>query len=132
MILSTLVVYGRYWYDFLTIAWVVGFFLIECLLLFRSSVIGWAMTAKCLMLAGIFSWTLINPPPLRPESVALDAVVIRSLLIGVLGYVIAVLLWMRWQRETVVVGRVGDEESTISPRYFPLSDFMRGRRTSDD
>lgn len=100
---TTMLVEGRYWYDFLVIAWIVAFFLIECVLLFRNTLIGWAMTAKCLTLAGVFFWTLIHPPPLAPESVTQEKVVIYLLLTFVLGFVIAVLIWMRLHNETVVV-----------------------------
>lgn len=102
---ATLVTYGRWWYDFLTIAWIVGFFLTEMLLLFRNTLIGWAMTFKCLTLAGVFGYALFNPPPLMPESVTIEAVIIRCVLIGVLGVVITILVVMRLRRLTVVVGR---------------------------
>jgi hypothetical protein len=126
MTIATLIVYGRYWYDFLAIAWIVGFFLIEMLLLFRSSLIGWAMTMKCLVLAGVFGWAMMNPPPLVTESVTQEKVVTYTLLITVLGYVIFVLLWMRYRRLTVVVGKLGDGEE--DPRYFPAADFIAGRK----
>lgn len=103
-LLATAVWYGRWWYDFTTIAWIVGFFLIEMLLLFRNSLIGWAMTAKCLTLAAVFGWALLHPGPLLPEEVTIDTIVVRSALIGVLGFVIAVLIGMRILRLTVVVG----------------------------
>ncbi len=108
MTLATLVVYGRYWYDFLTLAWVIGFFLIEMVLLFRNSLLGWAMTAKCLAVAAVFAYALTMPPVvLPPENVSIGAFLVRSVLIAVLGAVIVILLWMRWRRETVVVGREG-------------------------
>lgn len=106
--LATLVVYGRYWYDFFTLAWVIAFFLIEMVLLFRSTLIGWAMTAKCLALAGVFFFALTHPAAaLPPEDVTLESVAVRVMLIVVLGFVIAVLIWMRLRRETVVVGKNG-------------------------
>jgi hypothetical protein len=105
---ATLVVYGRWWYDTLTIGWIVGFFLIEMLLLFRNSLIGWAMTIKCLTLAGVFGYALVNPGPLLPEHVTIEKVVTYAILIGVLGFVILVLIAMRLRRLTVVVGREGD------------------------
>lgn len=105
---ATLVIYGRYWYDFFTLAWVVAFFLIEMLLLFRSTAIGWAMTAKCIALALVFSYAIINPPyPLVAEDVTVGSALVRAVLIIVLGYVIVVLIWMRVRQETVVVGRSG-------------------------
>lgn len=105
---ASLIVYGRYWYDFFTLAWVVGFFLIEMLLLFRNSVLGWAMTAKCIVLAVVFSYAIVHPAyPLPPEEVTFGAVAVRLLLVAVLGFVIAVLLWMRWRRQTIIVGRKG-------------------------
>lgn len=110
MTLATLIIDGRWWYDWLTIAWVVGFFLIEMVLLFRNSLLGWAMTAKCLTLAGVFFWSLQHPPPvLLPEEVTLETVTVRGTLIVVLGVVIVILLYMRLKRLTVVVGRAGDE-----------------------
>lgn len=105
---ATLVVFGRYWYDFLVVSWVVGFFLIECLLLFRSTIIGWAMTAKCLVLAGVFAWALFNPPPLMHESITIEKAGIYSVLIVVLGAVIGILIWMRIMRMVVIVGK-GDD-----------------------
>lgn len=111
MTLATLVVYGRYWYDFLTFAWVIAFFLTEMVLLFRNSLLGWAMTAKCLVLAAVFAYAILQPPArLAPEDVTLGAVAIRVALIVVLGAVIAILIAMRLRRETVVVGHVGTNE----------------------
>jgi hypothetical protein len=52
-------------------------------------------------------------------------VVVYSLLIVVLGAVIAVLIWMRYRRLTVVVGKLGEDGE--SPRYFPAADFIAGR-----
>ena len=104
---ATLVVYGRYWYDFLTIAWLVAFFLIEMLLLFRNTLIGWAMTAKCLVLSGVFYWACVNPPPLQPENITIVTAAIRAVLISVLGVVIAILIVMRIRNLTVVVGSAG-------------------------
>lgn len=97
-----MVIEGRYWYDFVVVAWVIAFFLIECALLFRNTLIGWAMTLKCLTLAGVFFWTIINPPPLPPESVTQEKVVIYLVLVGVLGFTIAVLISMRLRHETVI------------------------------
>ena len=108
MILSTLVIYDRYWYDFLIVVWVVGFFLIEMVLLFRHSLIGWAMTLKCLTLAGVFLWVLVNPPPLGPESLNVQRLTVYLALIFVLGLVIVVLVWMRLNKATVVVGKEGE------------------------
>lgn len=111
MNLATLVVYGRYWYDTLTFAVVVAFFLIEMVLLFRNTLLGWSMTAKCLTLAGVFAYALTTPPEvLPPENVTLPAVIIRTTLIGVLTSVIFILVAMRLRKETVVVGRVGTNE----------------------
>lgn len=101
---ATLVVYGRWWYDFLAIAWIVGFFLLEMLLLFRNSLIGWAMTVKCLTLAGVFCWALFHPTPLVTEDVTIEKVVTYAALIAVLGVVIGILLVMRVMRLTVLVG----------------------------
>lgn len=106
---DTIVIYGRYWYDFVTLASVIAFFLIELLLLFRNSIIGWAMTAKCLAVAFVFLYALLNPPVTLPEEeVSVGAALVRIVLIGVLVTVIGVLLWMRWLGATVVVGRPGD------------------------
>lgn len=108
MTLATLVFYGRYWYDFITLAWVVGFFLIEMMLLFRNSVIGWAMTIKCLVLSIVFTYALLNPSSrLPPEDVSVGAALVRLVLVGVLTAVIGILLWMRLHRFTVVVGKEG-------------------------
>ena len=107
-ILATAVWYGRYWYDFLTIVWVVGFFLLEMMLLFRNTLIGWAMTFKCLALAGVFFYACAHPPPLQPEDISIETASIRAVLIGVLGFVIAILITMRLRRLTVVVGREGE------------------------
>jgi hypothetical protein len=98
----TLIIYGRYWYDFLTIAWVMSFFLIEMVLLFRNSLLGWSMTVKCLVLAGVFLFSLVNPPDhLPPEDITIAAVLIRLLLIVVLGWVIVILAVMRLRRITI-------------------------------
>lgn len=106
--LATLVIYGRYWYDFFTLAWVVVFFLVEMVLLFRSTLIGWAMTAKCLVLSLVFTYALLNPPVhLPPEDVSVGAALVRMALNGVLTAVIVILLWMRIHRLTVVVGKEG-------------------------
>lgn len=108
MELATAVWYGRYWYDAFTIACIVGFFLVEMVLLFRNSLIGWAMTAKCLVLAGVFLWAFMNPPPrLPPEDVTIQRVAIYTILIATLGVVILILAVMRLLRMTVVVGRQG-------------------------
>jgi hypothetical protein len=127
MTLATLVVYGRYWYDFLTLAWVIGFFVIEMFLLFRNSLLGWAMTFKCLAVAMVFMYALTQPPVvLPPEDVSIGAFLVRLVLIVVLGSVIAILGYMRWKRITVVVGREGN--STIAgQRFFPMADFVRGK-----
>lgn len=109
MEIATMVIMNRYWYDFLTVAWVVAFFLIEMLLLFRNSLLGWAMTSKCLVLAVVFTWAIDNPPPLLPEHITIEAVAIRLLLIVDLGVVIAILIWMRMRRLTVVMGKEGDD-----------------------
>jgi hypothetical protein len=104
----TVVVYGRYWYDATTILGVVAFFLVEMVLLFRNSLLGWAMTLKCLMLSVVFSYAFLNPPTiLQPEDISLGAALIRVSLLGVLGLVIIILVVMRWRRETVIVGREG-------------------------
>lgn len=105
---ATLVVYGRWWYDFLAVAWIVGFFLVEMLLLFRNSLLGWAMTIKCLTLAGVFFYALSHPAPLLPEEITIEKVLTYSILIGVLGGVILILVTMRLRRLTVVVGREGE------------------------
>lgn len=117
--IATLVVDGRYWYDTLTIAWVVAFFLIECLLLFRSSIIGWAMTVKCLVLAGVFFNVLINPPPvLPPEDVSIPNTIIRVSLIVTLGAVIGILIWMRVTHQTVVLNGNFQKESLDASRAY--------------
>lgn len=108
---ATLVIYGRYWYDFLTLTWVVAFFLIEMVLLFRNSFLGWAMTAKCLALAAVFTYAISMPPlVLPPENVTILGALVRSVLITILGLVIIILIIMRLHRETVVVGHVGTNE----------------------
>lgn len=107
---ATLVVYGRYWYDFLTVSSVIAFFLIEMVLLFRNSLLGWGMTAKCLVLAGERTYVITHPPPLLSEDVTFESVTIRVGLIAVLGVVIVILIAMRLRRETVVVGHVGTDE----------------------
>lgn len=108
MTLATLVVYGRWWYDFLTFAVVVAFFLIEMLLLFRNTLLGWAMTAKCLALAMVFSYAILNPPvKLPPEDVSIGSAAIRAVLITVLVAVITILSVMRVRQQTVIVGTIG-------------------------
>lgn len=104
---ATLVVYGRYWYDFVTLAVVAAFFLIEMILLFRNSRIGWSMTRKCLVLVFLFCYAILNPAPLQPEDVTIGAVLVRTVLIAVLVHTIYVLVDMRVKRQTVVVGREG-------------------------
>lgn len=109
MTLATLIVHGRYWYDALTLLWVTGFFMVEMLLLFRNTLLGWAMTFKCLMLAFVFLWSFFNPPEeLPPENVSVPAALIRIGLIIILGSVIVILTAMRMRRETVIVGRDGE------------------------
>lgn len=101
--LATLIIHGRYWYDFMAVASIVTF-LLEMVLLYRNSLIGWAMTAKCLVLAGVFGWALLNPPPITHESVTIEKVVTYTVLIITLGVVIAILAAMRILRMTVIVG----------------------------
>jgi hypothetical protein len=108
---ATLVVFGRYWYDALTFGVLVAFFVSITLLLFRNTVLGWAMTWAFSALAIVFAWSAVNPPqPLLPEEVTIEAVVLRTVLIVSLIPAIVILYVMRARKETVVVGRVGDHE----------------------
>jgi len=107
---STMVWHGRYWYDTLTLGFVAAFFLVEMVLLFRNSLLGWAMTAKCIMLAAVFLYALLIPPVYLPEEdVSVGAALLRTGLMFVLGSVIAILLWMRRRRRTVIVGLISPE-----------------------
>lgn len=129
MTLATLVVYGRYWYDFLTFAVVVAFFLIEMLLLFRNTLLGWAMTAKCLILALLFSYAILNPPmQLPPEDVSIVSASLRAALITILTGVIVILAVMRTRRQTVVVGTVGEAQAKpYNPVFDPPEDKYGSR-----
>lgn len=109
MIADTMVIAGRYWYDFVTFAILVAFFFVVMALLFRRSLVGWSMTAAFLTLGLTFGFAMTQPPvKLPPEDVTIAAVVIRIALIAVLGWNIAVLIRMRVHRQTVIVGKEVD------------------------
>lgn len=131
MMIATLVIDGRYWYDFVTICVVIAFFAIECLLLFRNSIIGWLMTVKCLTLAGANFWALQHPPVvLPPENVTIDALLVRCWLIVVLAGVIAYLAYMRIKNLTVYVGRQGQQEDQAAVERRELA--VTGREADMD
>jgi len=68
------------------------------------------MTAKCLMLATVFLYAFLNPPIYLPEEdISVGAAILRFGLIAVTGVVIAILLWMRRRRRTVIVGLISPE-----------------------
>lgn len=107
MTLATMVIHGRWWYDFVTFAILVAFFFVLMALLFRNSIIGWSLTLAFFALGFTFGFALSQEPArLQPEDVTQVTVAFRVFLDLCLGQAIAILLWMRARRMTVFVGKV--------------------------
>lgn len=109
MIVATQVWWGRWWYDTLLLAFVAFFFFLEALLLYRKSRLSWAMTAKCIALMAVFSYSLANPPPLAKEAITQGAVLVR------IGLAIP-LLW--------VIIELGNIRRVNRTRDYPISDWL--------
>jgi hypothetical protein len=86
---------GRPWFDVGLIIYIATFFLLEASLLAREGRLGWSMTAKCLVLAGTFLFSLIYAPA-PPLILTWPAILVRVALAAVLTWVIDELATVRW------------------------------------
>lgn len=99
--------FGRVWYETALLAFLVAFFAIEMVLLWRKTRLGWAMTAKCAALILVFGFALANPPPYAPVTLTTVGVALRVLLVLALSWVIYELAAIRLSRREIVI-RLGN------------------------
>jgi hypothetical protein len=96
---------GRPWFDVGLLIYIVAFFLLEASLLAREGRLGWAMTAKCLVLAGTFGFSILAVPA-SPVVLTWPGILVRMSLALVLTWVIDELTVLRWPAARIIVKAV--------------------------
>ena len=109
MIANIELVFGRPWIDSLLLLALAAFFAFEGALLWRSTRLGWAMTAKCVAMCYLFGVALILP--LTPTTMRDDLLTVaRVLALLGLGWAVIELIRMRRRRQRFTV--VDDDYET--------------------